>query len=155
RSADLFVRANGGQPRAYHGGRMSESPNGRRILVARVGGEAGQIIDAWRRQYDPQQALRLPPHATLCYWAPDQSQLLALERQIFHAFDDVPLSVRLGGVREFDNRERTFYVEVLDTRPLDRARQRLFDGSYIHFSGRRGWTWHVTCVRASRDRSDL
>jgi hypothetical protein len=58
--------------------------------------------------------------------------------------------VRLGGVREFDNDEHTFYVEVLDTAPLDRARGRLYDGAHAALPLLKEWTWHVTCIRNSR-----
>ena len=46
------------------------SPPGRRVLVAVVTGEAGVRIQTWRERHDPEQARRLPPHTTLCYWAP-------------------------------------------------------------------------------------
>ena len=70
-----------------------------------------------------------------------------------YAFDE-PVTVRLGRVREFDNRESTFYVEVLETLGLDRARDRLYDGAHLRLEAARAWTWHVTCVRASRGRAD-
>ena len=59
---------------------------------------------------------------TLCYWAPAVEPEL-LERQVRHAFDR-PVAVRLGSVHEFGNQDHTFYVEVLDTAPLDEARAR-------------------------------
>jgi hypothetical protein len=73
-----------------------------------------------------------------------------------HAFD-APATVRLGAVREFDNAEHTFFAEVSETAPLDRARVRLYDGTHLTLPGRREgpaawWTWHVTCVRDSRGR---
>jgi hypothetical protein len=121
------------------------SPSGRRVLVAVVTGAAGERIQAWRQRYDPEQARRLPPHATLCYWAPVVEPEV-LERQVRHAFDR-PVSVRLGGVHEFDNDDRTFYVKVEDTDALDAARVRLYDGTHLELPGRDSWTWHVTCVR--------
>ena len=130
-----------------------KSPPGRRVLVAVVTGAAGARIQAWRQEYDPAQARRLPPHTTLCYWAPTVEPEL-LERQVRRAFDR-PVAVRLGGVHEFDNDERTFYVEVLETAALDAARVRLYDGAHLALPGRTDWTWHVTCVRSSRDRDDL
>jgi 2'-5' RNA ligase len=128
-----------------------QSPQGRRVLVAVVTGEAGERIQAWRQEHDPAQARRLPPHVTLCYWVPDVP-LDALERQVRHAFAD-PVAVRLGGVREFDNEEHTFYVEVLETASLDDARRKLYDGTYADLPPLREWTWHVTCVRNSRHRN--
>jgi hypothetical protein len=77
-----------------------------------------------------------------------------LERQVRHAFDR-PITARLGSVHEFENREHTFYVDVLDTAALDEARIRLYDGTYLDMPGRQDWTWHVTCVRNSRSRPDL
>jgi hypothetical protein len=126
------------------------SPPGRRVLVAVVTGEVGERIQAWRERYDPHQARRLPPHTTLCYWAPVVEPDL-LEQQVRHAFAE-PVTVRLGSVHEFDNREHTFYVEVLGAAALDAARRRLYDGTYLELSGRPDWTWHVTCVRDSRGR---
>ena len=104
------------------------SPPGRRVLVAVVTGEVGARIQAWRERHDPEQAARLPPHTTLCYWAPVVEPEL-LERQVRHAFDR-PVAVRLGSVHEFDNQDHTFYVEVLDTADLDAARARLYDGTF-------------------------
>jgi 2'-5' RNA ligase len=117
-----------------------------------VTGEVGRRIQAWRERYDIVQATRLPPHATLCYWAsvaPDA----ALAAQIRHAFP-APIEVRLGAVREFENSEHTFYVEVLETAELDRARERLYDRTHVELPRRLGldWSWHVTCVRDSRGR---
>src|SRR3954464_9676265 len=94
------LRADGSQP-------------GRRVLVAVVTGEVGARIQAWRERHDPEQARRLPPHTTLCYWAPVVEPDL-LERQVRHAFDR-PVAVRLGSVHEFGNQDHTFYLEVLDT----------------------------------------
>lgn len=121
------------------------SPPGRRVLVAVVTGEPGQRIQAWRLAHDPEQARRLPPHATLCYWAPVVEPDL-LERQVRHAFDR-PVAVRLGGVHEFGNQDHTFYVQVEETAALDAARVRLYDGTHLELPGRDAWTWHVTCVR--------
>lgn len=126
------------------------SLQGRRVLVAVVTGDAGDRIQQWRQEHDPKQARRLPPHATLCYWAP-KDNLDALEQQVRHAFAD-PVTVHLGAVKEFDNREHTFYVEVGDTASLDAARLRLYDGTHRELPPLREWTWHVTCVRDSRKR---
>lgn len=121
------------------------SPQGRRILIAVVTGEAGDAIQRWREIHDPEQAGRLPPHTTLCYWAPD-ADASALERQVRHAFAE-PVEVSLGGVREFDNDDHTFYVAVTDTSALDEARARLYDGAHAAIPGYGEWTWHITCVR--------
>jgi 2'-5' RNA ligase len=126
------------------------SPQGRRVLVAVVTGEAGRRIQAWREVHDPAQARRLPPHVTLCYWAPPDG-VEVLGEQVLHAFAE-PVTVRLGAMREFDDEEQTFYVEVLDTEPLDAARRRLYDGRHAQLPPLREWTWHVTCVRDARDR---
>jgi 2'-5' RNA ligase len=125
------------------------SQTGRRVLVAVVTGEVGARVQAWRERYDPEQARRLPPHATLCYWPPTVEPEV-LERQVRHAFDR-PISVRLGGVHEFGNKDHTFYVEVLETVDLDAARARLYDGTYLELPRRPDWTWHVTCVRYGKD----
>jgi hypothetical protein len=124
------------------------SAPGRRVLVAVVTGEIGARIQRWREQHDPEQARRLPPHTTLCYWPPTVEPAL-LERQVRHTFDR-PVSVRLGGVHEFGNRDQTLYIEVLDTADLDRARTRLHDGTHFQLPVRDDWTWHVTCVRYGR-----
>jgi hypothetical protein len=121
------------------------SPPGRRVLVAVVTGEPGERIQAWRQRYDPEQARRLPPHATLCYWPPVVEPGL-LERQVRHAFDR-PITVRLGSVHELDNDDHTLYVEVEDADALEAARLRLYDRTYLELPGRDRWTWHVTCVR--------
>lgn len=126
------------------------SPDGRRVLVAVVSGEAGQRIQSWREEYDPAQARRLPPHVTLCYWA-GGLDAAALERQVRHAVDE-PVAVQLGCAREFDNREHTIYIDVLDTAPLDEARRRLYDGVACTLPPLHPWTWHVTCVRDTRGR---
>lgn len=128
----------------------STSQQGRRLLVAVVTGELGVRIQAWREKHDPYQARRLPPHATLCYWAMVEDEDL-LEKQVRHAFER-PVIVRLGGVREFNNADHTFYVEVQDTAALDVARHRLYDGQYVILPRPAHWTWHVTCVRDSRGR---
>lgn len=133
---------------------MSEeaSPQGRRVLVAVVTGEPGARIGAWRAEHDPEQAGRIPPHATLCYWAPAvPADDPGLDAQVRHAFAE-PVVVRLGGVREFGNREGTFYVAVRDTAALDAARRRLYDGTHLALPGRPDWEWHVTCVRSARGR---
>lgn len=131
---------------------MAESPQGRRVLVAIVTGDAGECIQNWRLRNDPEQARRIPPHATLCYWIPDVT-MEALDTQVRHAFPE-PIPVRLGHVREFDNVDRTFYIEVEDTERLDEARERLFDGTFVDLPAKdRHWTWHVTCVRKSIGRN--
>ena len=89
---------------------------------------------ALARAHDPEQASRLPPHTTLCYWAPTVEPEL-LERQVRHAFDR-PISVRLGSVHEFGNADQTFYVEVLETAALDAARARLYDGTHLELPRR-------------------
>ena len=125
------------------------SPGGRRILVALVTGEAERRIQVWREQHDPEQARRLPPHATLCYWAPTVASDL-LERQVRHAFPK-PFQVHLGETRKGTNDQETFYVEVLDREALDAALDLLYDGTYIDLPERRkDWLWHITCVRESR-----
>ena len=126
------------------------SAHGRRVLVAVVTGEPGERIQAWRKRHDPQQARRLPPHATLCYHAPVIDAAL-LERQVRHAFPR-PVTVRLGAVREFDNAEHTFYVSMDRNAALDDARRRLYDGKHLALPGAPSWTWHVTCVRDSTSR---
>lgn len=122
-----------------------EPPERRRVLAAIVTGPAGDAIQAWREVHDPQQAHRLPPHATLCYGLPSEPAEI-IDAQIRHAFLQ-PVSVRLGGVHEFNNRDGTFYVEVGDTDQLNAARQRLYDGHFLTLPGRFDFTWHVTCVR--------
>ena len=127
------------------------SPDGRRILVAVVTGEVGDRIQSWREKHDPEEAKRLPPHATLCYWAPEVEPE-TLERQVRHAFP-APFEVRLGDVRKGDNDQETFYVEVVDREPLDGALACLYDGTHVEMPRRRdGWLWHITCVRESRGR---
>lgn len=126
------------------------SPSGRRVLVAVVTGPLGEAIQAWRQEHDPKQARRLPPHTTLCYWAPPVDDADALDRQIRHAFP-AAMTVMLGGVHEFTNRDGTFFVEVQDTSALDAARIRLFDGRFCSLDGQQDFTWHVTCVRYPDD----
>ena len=126
------------------------SPQGRRILVAEVTGEAGRRIQAWRETNDPQEAKRLPPHSTLCYWAPDASKQ-ALGRQVNHAFSE-PVTVRLCPVKQGDNDQGTLYVEVREAEALDAALQRLYDGTYVAMPTVDHWRWHVTCVRDTRER---
>ncbi|HWV35120.1 MAG TPA: 2'-5' RNA ligase family protein, partial [Thermomicrobiales bacterium] len=75
----------------------------------------------------------------------------ALAAQVRHAFDR-PVTVAFGGIRVFDNRDRTFYVEVTATAELDTARNRLYDGTCLTMPGDPEFTWHVTCVRRSRGR---
>jgi 2'-5' RNA ligase len=124
----------------------TDSPNGRRVLVAVVTGALGEMIQDWRERYDPQQARRLPPHATLCYWAPEVTNEEKLEAQVRHAFDR-PVAVTLGQIGEFSNRDGTFFIEVLNTGALNAARARLYDGNHLQLEGEREFTWHVTCVR--------
>jgi hypothetical protein len=127
------------------------SPQGRRILVAVVTGEAGRRIQSWREENDPEQARRLPPHATLCYWAPDVGPDV-MEKQVRHAFEE-PVSVCLGKVKKGDNDQQTFFVEVTSSELLDRALHRLYDGAHVAMPPLKDrWQWHVTCVRDSRDR---
>lgn len=133
-----------------NGPSSAESPQGRRVLVAVVTGEPGERIQAWREMHDAIQARRLPPHTTLCYWV-DKIDVDALGAQVRHAFAE-PVTVRLGSVHEFDNDQHTFYVEVSDTGTLDTVRQRLYDGTHVQLIGLKEWTWHITCVRDSRDR---
>jgi hypothetical protein len=126
------------------------SPQGRRIVVAEVTGEAGRRIQAWRKQHDPEQARRLPPHSTLCYWAP-HLPADELEQQVQHAFKE-PVSVRLGCVKQGDNDQATLYVEVRQADALDSALQRLYDGTHVKLPSVDHWRWHVTCVRDTRGR---
>src|SRR5919199_3136319 len=131
-------------------------PVGRRVLVATVPGEMGERIQAWREKYDPKHALRLPPHLTVCYRPPVEAPLASLEAQVRHAFR-APVPVRLGPVFVLAHREAPLAVSVHDTRELDAARQRLFDGAHVELGGRHEWPWHITCVRYghSRDRDAL
>ena len=126
------------------------SPQGRRILVAIVTGEAGERIQTWRMEHDAEQAERLPPHTTLCYWAPN-APVETMERQIRHAFPG-PVTVRLGKVAEFKNDQHTFYVEVLGAEALEESRKALYDGTHLVLPPSQAWTWHITCVRDSRER---
>src|SRR5581483_5868721 len=77
----------------------------RRILVAVVTRATGEWIQAWRERHDPEQARRLPPHTTLGYRVP-KLEPEALANQVRHAFAG-RVTVQLGGVRAFDNAERT------------------------------------------------
>lgn len=126
------------------------SPQGRRIIIAVVTGEAGERIQAWRLQHDAKEAVRLPPHATLCYWAPDEP-VDALEKQVRHAFPR-PVEVELGGVKQGNNDQGTLYVEVVDPAPLQQGLERLYDGTYAAFPAMDHWRWHVTCVRDTRGK---
>src|SRR5438309_1380798 len=135
---------------------MAETPLGRRVLVAVVPGELGSRIQAWRERYDPKQALRLPPHLTVCYRPPDDVGLDRIEAQLRHAFAR-PVTVRLGTMFVLAHPEAPLAVTVHDTADLDAARERLFDGTYAQMGGRHEWPWHITCVRYghSRDRDAL
>jgi 2'-5' RNA ligase len=127
---------------------MTASTNGRRVLVAVVTGEVGQRIRAWREEFDPKQARRLPPHATLAYRAEvNPGNEDRLDQQVRHAFP-APIPVRLGEAHQFDNPEKTFYIEMRDTDALDAARAQLFDGAHFSFPEQRHtWDWHITVVR--------
>jgi len=127
------------------------SPQGRRVLVAIVNGAAGERIQAWRERHDPTEAERVPPHTTLCYWPPTVEPAI-LEQQVRHAFEG-GVSVRLGEVHQFESDQHTFYVEVLQTAALDRARLRLYDGRFVQLPELREWPWHVSCIRDSRGRA--
>jgi 2'-5' RNA ligase len=117
----------------------------RRVLAVIVSGEMGARIQTWREAHDARRAQLLPPHMTLCYRAPHVPQPL-IEAQVRYAFPH-PVVVRLGGVRELPNRDRTLVVEVLDAAELDRARRRLFDSTNAAMGGYREWPWHITWVR--------
>ncbi len=132
---------------------MSDSPPRRRIIVAVMTGDIGNRIQTWCEKHDAVQARRLPPHLTLCYWAPEVPPEL-IEAQVRHAFP-APVPVRLGQVRVFDNPDRTYFVDVQDTGPLDAARRLLYDGAFIDLPKREDWTWHVTCVRRSSDANQV
>lgn len=82
---------------------------------------------------------------TLCYRVPE-APLASIEAQVRHAFP-LPLVVRLGGVTELPNRDRTLVVEVLEAAELDHARRRLFDATHAAMGGYREWPWHITWVR--------
>src|SRR5262249_60219745 len=91
------------------------SPQGRRVLIAVVTGEAGERIQRWREQHDPFQARRLPLHTTLCYWVPDVS-LAALERQGHPALPE-PGSGRLRALPEFGRQARALCVRAPEPAP--------------------------------------
>ncbi|MDQ3696121.1 MAG: 2'-5' RNA ligase family protein [Chloroflexota bacterium] len=132
---------------------MSDSPPRRRIIVAVVTGDIGNRIQAWRVKHDPLQARRLPPHLTLCYWAPEAPPEL-IEAQVRHAFPR-PVPVRLGQVHVFANQDQTYYVDVQDTGQLDAARRLLYDGAFIDLPKGDDWTWHVTYVRRGSDANQV
>jgi hypothetical protein len=69
-----------------------------------------------------------------------------IEAQVRHAFP-APLPVRLGGVAELPNRDRTLVVRLEDAALLDEARRRLFDATHAEMGGYREWPWHVTWIR--------
>lgn len=125
---------------------MTASHDGRRVIVAPVTGEIGERIQTWREKHDPQQARRLPPHATMVYWA-NVEDSPALDAQVHHAFPG-PIRVQLGEVHTFDNPDHTLYINVSDHQELDASRARVFDGSHFTFPEQRHeWDWHVTVVR--------
>jgi hypothetical protein len=124
---------------------------GRRVLVACVTGEPGARIQAWRERYDPKQAVRLPPHLTLCYRPPVDVSLELLEAQVRHGFP-APIQVRLGAVFELPHPEAPLAVSVHQVSALEAARRRLFDGTHAVMGGRTEWPWHITCVRYGRGR---
>lgn len=126
------------------------SPQGRRILIAVVTGEAGDRIQAWRLQHDPKEAVRLPPHATLCYWAPDVP-VEQIGAQVRHGFP-AAVTVRLGPVHQGDNDQGTMFVQILDQEELNAGLKHLYDGTHVQFPGRDDWRWHITCVRDTRGR---
>jgi 2'-5' RNA ligase len=127
----------------------------RRVLVVVVRGEMGARIQAWREAHDARRAQLLPPHMTLCYRAPHAAPEL-IAAQVRYAFPR-PVVVRLGGVTELPNRDRTLVVEVLDAAELDQARRRLFDATHTAMGGYREWPWHITWVRygVQRDSAAL
>jgi len=120
-----------------------ESP--RRVLVVVVAGDMGVRIQTWREAHDARRAQLLPPHMTLCYRAP-HAPLELIEAQVRYAFPQ-PVVVRLGGVTELPNRDRTLVVEVQAAADLDQARRRLFDATHTAMGGYREWPWHITWVR--------
>lgn len=134
---------------------MTDSPPGRRILIAIVTGPVGDAIQRWREEHDPEQARRIPPHTTLCYWVPELDPAV-LGQQVRHAFP-APVPVRLGIATAFGNKERTLYLPVEETEGLDAARDRLYDGRFAALPKDHDWEWHVTCVRRTRslDLDDL
>ena len=117
----------------------------KRVLVAVVPGQAGARIQEWRVAHDPRRARLLPPHVTLCY-RPPYAPLELIEAQVRYAFPR-PVSVRLGGVGELPNRDRTLVVHIDDAHELDAARKRLFDATHVEMGGYREWPWHVTWIR--------
>jgi 2'-5' RNA ligase superfamily len=124
---------------------MLAAPEVRRVLVAVVAGDVGQRIQTWREAHDAWRAKLLPPHLTLCY-RPPHAPLELIEAQVRYAFPQ-PITVRLGGVTELPNRDRTLVVEILDAAALDTARQHLFDATHVAMGGYREWPWHITWVR--------
>lgn len=116
-----------------------------------VDGEAGERIQQWRLEHDPLQAARIPPHATLCYWATG-IDIKRLGAQVRHAFPSAP-TVRLTPVREFADAQGTFYVGIEEATGLDECRRRLYDGTFASLGDLKEWPWHITCVRDSRNRN--
>lgn len=122
---------------------MIEPP--KRVLVAVLTGDAGERIQTWRAAHDAWRSRLLPPHLTICY-RPPHVALESIAAQVRYAFPR-PVEVRLGGVAELPNKDRTLVVEVLDTAELDRARRRLFDCRHVEMGGYREWPWHITWIR--------
>ncbi|HMO94996.1 MAG TPA: 2'-5' RNA ligase family protein [Tepidiformaceae bacterium] len=127
---------------------VTPSPQGRRVLVAIADGEAGERIQRWRERFDPEQARRIPPHTTLCYWVTG-IDLDALDQQVRHAFPR-PVDVRLRGIGEFLGTQHTFYVPLVHTETLNAARARLYDQRFVDLGQPGDWTWHITCVRDAK-----
>jgi len=133
-----------------------QPPAPRRVLVAVVAGALGDQIQAWRERHDARHAARLPPHLTVCYRPPVDAEVSVIEAQVRHAFTE-PVPVRLGPVFVLAHHEAPLAVSLHDTRVLEAARGRLFDGTHVQMGGRHEWPWHITCVRYGykRDRDGL
>jgi hypothetical protein len=132
---------------AESGPSATPSPQGRRVLVVVVTGAAGERIQQWRVAHDPEQARRIPPHTTLCYWVPPDLDIKALGRQVRYALEE-PVGVCLGAVRRFTGGDGSLFIELAAAEGLDAARRRLFDGTFAVVGEASAWPWHVTCVRS-------